>query len=169
MKDKIINLRIPAEIKNSLQTISNQSGHKLSKITRDAIDFYLKENRNIENSEFEPKLNDDFNLLKSFEFTKLVFWIMEKKTDNMITSIINDLKYYLSTIEKILINRYFSTEIKQEFRKVHNELKEYLTQTHSYQISFDFPILFRGFNYRKFAVFMSTLRYSEDGVVMIYI
>lgn len=169
MKDTIINTRIDHSVKEHLKSISDQSGKKISRINREAIEFYLKYRNDIPVENPTDLIDPDFQFLKSLRFTKLVHWIMFKKNERKSETSHTELNQHFLSIKTLIHNRYFPEEIKLEFIKIHEELVRFFNNADNYHVSFDFVSAYEGFDYQKFNTYMTDLQYSEDGIKTIYI
>ena len=167
MKSVVINIRISLELKHLINNACDQNKTTVSKLVREAVAFYFENyDSHQESNNFE---DEDFELLKSLRFTRLIYWVMQKKNDRRILTHDKIFIEYRKTIDEILLNKYFTFELKKEFEKVKLELLEYLSKSRLYHAEFNFPRSFEGFDYNRLNVFMNDLTYCERGIKTIYI
>ncbi|MBC7747792.1 MAG: hypothetical protein H7Z76_04285 [Methylotenera sp.] len=131
MKSSIVNVRIPLEIKNALIKEANQSGKNLSDNIREILTSH---SHKLENK--DSILGSE--MYNTSEFIFLFAWILEKRRcqddDNKI-DVINDLK---CITYKVINDESLPIHIREEFEKVHFDLKRYIKNFGSVNNSFDF-------------------------------
>jgi hypothetical protein len=180
MKKSIINLRLDEQDKKAMERVCSDNGVPISVGARDAIKLYLENQSSSSKpsipeedpSELEswevPFYNEDFTLLKSWLFTRLVHWVTIKRYDPVIRSNSNFYINCMNLIASMDDNSYFPNDILIEFNKIRKELYDYLYgQTHN-RTFFQFA-RFGGFDYVKFDLFMRDMNYSEEGMKIIYL
>lgn len=131
MKSAIVNVRISQEIKNALIEEANQSGKNLSDNIREIITAHCQ---NFENR--APKLGSE--MYNTSEFLFVIAWLLEKRyfyIDNNKRNVLCDLK---NIIYKIINDESIHEHIREEFEKVHFDLKRYIKNFGSPNNSFDF-------------------------------
>jgi hypothetical protein len=180
MKKSILNLRLDESIKEALDAKCLENGVSVSKAAREAIKLYLEDqnslnNQHVEGNESmeedfydEPFYSEDFILLKSWLFTKFIYWVMNKRHDPFIRIDRNFCNQYMSLITEIENNSFFSDEMKAEFSKIYNELYEYLYRNTHNRCQFKFP-QHGGFNYSQLIIFMENKNYTEEGMEVVYL
>ena len=123
MKSEILNLRIPAALKEKLEKEANDNGITLSDLARDII-----------SSHYETIVKDnlifnlDYNFYTSNEFIYLLTWIFEKRLNNYDSNNIHVLERLKRIAMKAMNNSDFPPEIKKEFEKVYVDLSRYIYQ-----------------------------------------
>lgn len=164
MKTSILNIRVSTNTKDELEILSSLINQPISNIVRESIETYL-------DNYLSPLMNtnlsvNDINILRSLDFTDLIFWIYDKKRHPEI----NETDYFyeklLKSIEKLNSHPFFTNEILIEFNKISCELKNYLYGS-AYAIdNFRFPEIVA---YQKLSDFMYALRYDfvNDKVIHI--
>jgi hypothetical protein len=180
MKKSILNLRLDESTKEALDAKCLENGVSVSTGAREAIKLYLKDQNSLNNQfaegnesmeeDFydEPYYNEDFAVLKSWLFTRFIYWVMNKRHDPFIRIDHNFCKQYMSLITEIENNSYFSDEMKAEFSKIYKELNEYLYGNTHNRYQFKFP-QHGGFNYSHLIIFMENMDCTEDGLKIITI
>lgn len=121
MKSEILNLRIPASLKQKLEKDAVENSITLSDLAREII-----------SSHYETSLQDnllfnlDYNFYASNEFIYLITWIFEKRLNNYDS---NNIQVFerLKKIVMIAINdSYFPSNLKKEFEKVFVDLSHFI-------------------------------------------
>lgn len=180
MKKSILNLRLDESIKQALEEKCLSKEIRISQGAREAIQQYVEnvDELDVNGSETnystgeidddEPYYNEKFNLLKSWLFTRFLYWIMIKQQDPLIRLDYDLCKRYMKLANEISDNSFFTDEIKVEFLKVYKELYEYLYgNTHDrYQFRF---AQYGGFDYSKLYAFMQDVNFNEEGMKTIYL
>ena len=156
MKSVILNLRIPLEIKNALINEANQSGKNLSDNTRDILITHC---RKLENKDLILG-NEMYN---TNEFIFLFAWIMEKRRHQNDNNEIGVLNYLKNVTYKVINDENFPEYIREEFGKVHFDLKRYTKNFGSLDNSFDFCDPYNGnnFDYSGLLEYISTKAFEN--------
>ncbi len=131
MKSVILNVRIPSEVKNTLIMDGNQKGKNLSDNTRDIL---VNHCRKLENK--DSILGS--KIFNTNEFIFLLAWVLEKRrihTDYNEIGVLNNLK---NASYKVINDESLPDYIREEFEKVHFDLKRYIKNFGSPNNSFDF-------------------------------
>lgn len=156
MKSVILNLRISLEIKNALINEANQSGKNLSDNTRDILITHC---RNLETKD-SILGNEMYN---TNEFIFLFAWIMEKRRYQNDDNEIGVLNYLKNVIYKVINDESLPDYIREEFEKVHFDLKRYIKNFGSLNNSFDFCDPYNGnnFDYSGLLEYISTKAFQN--------
>lgn len=156
MKSVILNLRISLEIKNALINEANQSGKNLSDNTRDILITHC---RNLETKD-SILGNEMYN---TNEFIFLFAWIMEKRRYQNDDNEIGVLNYLKNVIYKVINDESLPDYIREEFEKVHFDLKRYIKNFGSLNNSFDFCDPYNGnnFDYSGLLEYISTKAFEN--------
>lgn len=131
MKSVILNVRIPLEIKNTLIIDGNQKGKNLSDNTRDILTDHCHKLENKDSTLGSEMYNTN-------EFIFVIAWLLEKRyfhIDNNEIEVLCDLK---NVIFKIINDESIHEHIREEFEKVHFDLKRYIKNFGSPNNNFDF-------------------------------
>lgn len=144
MKSEILNLRIPASLKERLESDSNDNNITLSDFVRDVITSYYE----IDDPSYS-QLDLELNYYNSSEFIYLITWIFEKRLNNYDSNHIQVFEGLKKISLKAMNNTYFPIELKIEFEKVYVDLSRFI---YEYEISnnyfrFCIPNLPQSFNY----------------------
>ena len=162
MKTSIITLRVNNELREKLESISQETNISVSEIGRNAIEDHLNSfitnDEGYESSAIRSLKKDA--ILDDFDLTQLLLWIYEIRRDPSLEFF--DDKYYqfVKTIEKINNDPLFTEEIKLEFNKIHRELVLYLNEeldNKNFTFYRDLP---ESCNYLKISDFIFDLRIS---------
>lgn len=140
MKSVILNVRIPVEIKNTLTIDGNQKGKNLSDNTRDILTDHCHK---LENKDS----NLGSEIYNTNEFIFLFAWIMEKRrcqNDDNEIGVLNNLR---CITYKVINDECFPEYLREEFGKVHFDLKRYIKYFGSPNNSFDFCDPYNGNNF----------------------
>ena len=157
MKSVILNVRIPQEIKNALIIDGNQKGKNLSDNTRDILTAHCHK---LENK--DSVLGSE--MYNSNEFIFLFMWVMEKRTfqndDNEI-EVLNNLK---NVTYKVINDESLPEYIRDEFEKIHFDLKRFIKNFGSPNNSFDFcdPLNGNNFDYSGLLEYVSTKAFENN-------
>lgn len=156
MKSVILNLRISLEIKNALINEANQSGKNLSDNTRDILITHC---RKLETKD-SILGNEMYN---TNEFIFLFAWIMEKRRYQNDDNEIGVLNYLKNVIYKVINDESLPDYIREEFEKVHFDLKRYIKNFGSLNNSFDFCDPYNGnnFDYSGLLEYISTKAFEN--------
>lgn len=144
MKSEILNLRIPASLKERLEIEASHNSITLSDLARDIISSYY------ENKEIDiPILNLELNFFNSNEFMYLITWILEKRLNYYDSNSVQVFEGLKVIALKAMNNIYSSFELKKEFEKVYVDLSRFI---YEYEIPnnhfrFCIPNLPQSFNY----------------------
>jgi hypothetical protein len=131
MKSVILNVRISLEIKNVLVDEANKKGTNFSDNIREILTNHCQEEQN-KHSILGNKIYN------SNEFLFLFAWLMEKRryqNDNNEIGVLNDLK---NVTYKVINDESIEEYIREEFEKVHFDLKRFIKHFGSPNNSFDF-------------------------------
>lgn len=144
MKSEILNLRVPASLKERLEIEANDNSITLSDLARDIISSHY------ENNDIDiPMFNLELNFYNSNEFIYLITWIFEKRLNNYDSNHIQVFEGLKKISLKAMNNKYFPIELKKEFEKVYVDLSRFI---YEYEMSnnyfrFCIPNLPQSFNY----------------------
>ena len=170
MKNQIVNIRINEAIKTELDFIADEEGKSVSDIVRNAVEFFLEKKPSIAvDDDTNSSSNEDLKLFQSLGFTELIFWILDKYRDPSIRECDELFKQFIKLILEMENNSFFDQDIMLEFRKVYDELNEYLYENSHEGIYFNFCEIENGFDYEKLHNFMHTIRYDDDDNRVIFI
>lgn len=144
MKSEILNLRIPAALKEQLEKEANYNGITLSDLAREII-----------SSHYETSVQDslvfnlDFNFYTSNEFIYLITWIFEKRLNNYDSNNVQVFEGLKKIVMKAMNNSYFPNELKKEFEKVYVDLSHfiYVYEMPNKYFTFCIPHQTQSFNY----------------------
>ncbi len=144
MKSEILNLRIPASLKEKLEIEALDSSVTLSDLVRDIISSHYESN-----DVDVPTFNLELNFYNSSEFIYLITWIFEKRLNSYDSNSIQVFEGLKAIALKAMNNTYFSFELKKEFEKVYVDLSRFI---YEYEIPnnhfrFCIPNLPQSFNY----------------------
>jgi hypothetical protein len=171
MKTSIINARVDSLTKKSLKDIASENDKPVSDIVRDAISFFIEKKKGInpDDSDERELLNEDLSLLISWQVTELIFWITDKRDDSSILRCEETFNGHRETILNMENNPFCYADIMVEFRKVSDELYQFLyTDNHNGDI-FNFSCLeYNGFNYCKLRLFVEDIKLRIEGVEKVY-
>ena len=131
MKSVILNVRIPQEIKNALIIDGNQKGKNLSDNTRDILVDHCHKIGNKDSALGREMYNTN-------EFIFLFAWIMEKRRCQIDDNEIGVLNNLRCITYKVINDESVPEYIREEFGKVHFDLKRYIKNFGSPNSSFDF-------------------------------
>ena len=145
MKSVILNVRIPVAIKNALIIDGNQKGKNLSDNTRDILITHC---RKLENKD-STLGNEMYN---TNEFIFLLVWIMEKRIYQNDNNEIGILNYLKNIAYKVINDEHLPEYLREEFAKVHFDLKRYIKNFGTLNNSFDFCDPFNGNNFDYFGL-----------------
>ena len=131
MKKEVINIRVSSDFKKDLEMLCDLKGMKLSDLGRNALteylDSHIDENNIDDNSdvgvEYLPATKED-DLLQSFAFAELVFWLYSRKTTRFMDEPLSIYEKHLNLINKMQEHRLFNSDILTEFNKIKKELEE---------------------------------------------
>lgn len=170
MKTSILNVRLKTSTKDALEYLCFKKDQPLSKVVREAINFYLKkeEDHGIEANRDEV-VERDLLLLQSLEFTELIYWIMDKRRDPEMNEIYELYEQHMNLILELENNSFFDEEIMVEFKKIYRELEVCLTGNEDCDGYFKFSQDVNGFDYDKLNNVMHTLRYDKSNNRIIHI
>lgn len=121
MKSEILNLRIPALLKEKLVEEADLDCLKVSELARDILMCYFKMNEGY--SLFAEKEIDFYN---SSDFTYLITWMYEKRFDNYDTSSVQAFEGLKKIAMKAINYDGFRPELKKEFEKVYVDLTRFI-------------------------------------------
>lgn len=121
MKSEILNLRIPASLKEKLENESGDNDITLSDLTRDILLSHYMENEG-DNLFFESEIN----FYNSNEFLYLITWLFEKRLNNYDTNKIQVFEDLKKIVMKAMNESYFPNELKKEFEKVYVDLSRFI-------------------------------------------
>ena len=173
MKKEVINIRVSSDFKKDLEMLCDLKGMKLSDLGRNALTEYLDshiDDNNIDDNsdvgvEYLPTTKED-DLLQSFAFAELIFWLYSRRTTRFMDEPISIYEKHLNLINKMQEHRLFNSDILTEFNKIKKELEERISGLKGDFHQFSF--LSRGqqgsFNFDKFERFMNSIYVnSEEG------
>lgn len=129
MKSVILNVRISQKLRDRLIEDSSQKVILLSDNIREILNSYCEEH-SIE--EIDNQTVHDINFYNSSEFIYLIFWMFEKIRSPKHYGTKNELEDIKKIVLEVVTNKFFPTELKQEFEKVLIDIQRYLNE-------FDFP------------------------------
>ncbi|WP_418510593.1 hypothetical protein [Corallibacter sp.] len=167
MKSTVINARISQTLKDDLEILAILKNLSFSQMTRIALEEFYN-NTPIDDipinkdSQIKPVLLED-NLLQSFEFTELIFWIYDKRIDSSINEIYEFYEQHLNLINEMHKHPRFNKKILTEFYKIRDELKFRLEgKWHGDEFHFSDAYNMDGFDYEVLRNFMYAIRYDEN-------
>lgn len=129
MKSVILNVRIPQKLRDRLIEDSDHKEISLSDNIREILNSYCEE-QTID--EIDNQTLHDINFYNSSEFIYLIFWIFEKIRSPKYCGTKNELEDIKKIVLEVLTNKFFPTDLKQEFEKVLIDIQRYINE-------FDFP------------------------------
>ena len=174
MKTNTITLRVSDQLKSQLEDLGNEQEKSISEITRSIIEDFFNSSDNLKRSEsnyFDIDSLPPDDLLRTFEFTELIFWIYDKRVNPEINETNEFYVQHIDLIEKLTHHPFFGTESLKELNKVSNELKEYLAGKYNEEPGFSFSIKGNrySFNYELFSIFFYGVGHDDDdNKILIY-
>lgn len=141
-----INLRLQADLKNSLQELAEEYGSSLSDYLREIL------NNHLDNFTYGPLQRECDNVLddeneiailpfeRTYEFSVLTAWLFQKRThpnDVSSTEVLNSLK---EDVQKAIHQSSFSEQLQMEFQKVETDMTRFLTEPNQPYKQFRFPL-----------------------------
>jgi len=156
MKSVILNVRIPQEIKNTLIIDGNQKGKNLSDNTRDILITHCHKLENKDSILGNEMYNTD-------EFIFLFAWIMEKRRYQNDDNEIGVINYLKNVTYKVINDENLPEYLREEFGKVHFDLKRYIKNFGSLNNSFDFcdPHNGNNFDYSELLEYISSKAFEN--------
>jgi hypothetical protein len=156
MKSVILNLRISLELKNALINEANQSGKNLSDNARDILVTHCHKLENKDSILGGEMYNTN-------EFIFLFAWIMEKRRYQNDDNEIGVLNYLKNVAYKVINDENLPEYLREEFGKVHFDLKRYIKNFGSLNNSFDFCDPYNGnnFDYSGLLEYISTKAFEN--------
>ncbi|MDD3004493.1 hypothetical protein [Flavobacterium sp.] len=121
MKSEILNLRIPASLKEKLEDEANDNNLTLSDLSRDILLSHYQNNE-----DHNIFLDKEITLYNSNEFLYLITWLFEKRLNNYDTNNIQVFEGLKKNVMKVMNDSYFPNELKQEFEKVYVDLSRFI-------------------------------------------
>jgi len=165
MKNQIITLRVTTELKDKLDSLSNRKELSNSELVRPLIEKLCVEEKIIPLGDGRVyRTKKDNSLIKSLEFTDLVFWICDKYINQEAMEIESFYQEMITVISEIIKSDFFSKRMKDLLELIQDELLDHLNNNNL--ISFNFPehpIL----TYDVFKEAMYTIRYNVDEELII--
>lgn len=144
MKSEILNMRIPASLKEKLEIEASDNNTTLSDLARDIISTYYDNN---EVADITFDLESKF--YTSNEFIFFITWLFEKRLNYYDSNNIQVFEGLKRIAMKAMTNCNFDTDLKTEFEKVYVDLSRFI---YEYEIPnnhfrFCIPNLPQSFNY----------------------
>ena len=165
MNTTTINIRISDILKEQIEELSIENDQSISEVTRSIIEGHFNNtNELIDDTEHTTiiKQNDDLDIIQTFEFTRLIFWIYDKRSIPEITEFDEFCHELIDIISKFKSHPLFPDEIVNEFNKISNELNLHLSNNHNGAFYFPIPDTPFSFNYELFAEFFYCITYNES-------
>ena len=125
MKSVILNVRISQKLRDSLIEDSNHKEISLSDNIREILNSSFEE-QNID--EIDNQTIHDINFYNSSEFIYLIFWMFEKTRSPKHHGTKNELEGIKRIVLEVMTNKFFPTDLKQEFEKVLMDIQRYLNE-----------------------------------------
>jgi len=153
-----LNIRLPRDQRDMLDNLAEEKNMSTSEITRFIITDYFSYSKNainkIENNE----------LILSYEFTLLVFWIYDKLRDPDLNETDEFYLQLTDTIEKLNSHPLLNDEILFELNKISKDIKSKFVDPRDYNKMFKFPSSGNeySFDYKLFSEFIHSLVYDEN-------
>lgn len=138
MKSVILNVRIPQKLRDWLIEDSFQKEISLSDNTREILNSYCEE-QSIE--EIDNQTLHDINFYNSSEFIYLVFWMVERIRSPKHGGTKNELEDIKKIVLEVITNRFFPTDLKQEFEKVLIDIQRFIKEFDLPNNQFKFCVL----------------------------
>lgn len=160
MKTENISLRVSTELKQKLETISEESGLTNSQIIRPLLEQSLIKPEIIPlgDGRFYNTVTDH-DLINSLEFTELIFWIYDKRREPRRDENDEFYKHLLNVILKVKQSKLFSIEFHEELDKVQKEIELALKNEYIYEFTFPSE---NGFNYLVLFTAVHMIRFNSD-------
>lgn len=121
MKSEILNLRIPASLKEKLENEAGDNDITLSDLTRDILLSHY-----IENEDDTPFFQSEINFYNSNEFLYLITWLFEKRLNNYDTNKIQVFEDLKKIVMKAMNDSYIPSDLQKEFEKVYVDLSRFI-------------------------------------------
>ncbi len=155
-KSAILNLRIPQEIKNGLINEANQLGKNLSENTLNILTTHCNKIKNKDAALGNEMYNTN-------EFIFLFAWLLEKRRYQSCNNEIGELNYLKNITYKVINDESLPEYIREEFEKIHFDLKKYIKNFGSPNNSFDFcdPNNGNNFDYSGLLEYVSSKTFSN--------
>lgn len=158
MKSEILNIRIPASLKERLETEASDNSTTLSELAREIMSSYYENNE-----VYDTSFDLESKFYNSNEFMYLITWMFEKRLNNYDSNNVKVFEGLKSIAMKAMNNNYFSTELRKEFEKVYVDLSRFI---YEYEIPnnhfrFCIPNLVQSFNYYLLVNFIYTKAFEN--------
>ena len=162
MKTNHITIRIDDDLRESLETISQNSGRKISEIIRDEISF-IKADKQFIAFNGNQVNTADLKLFQNILFSELISFLYRKKD---ILEVEEDESFILELIEltdKLIDNPVPDQYFKEEILHVKEDLIKFIEGTDQ-NFKYDFP---NQFDYECLWQFTCVIRYDSDNIKII--
>lgn len=138
MKSVILNVRIPQKLRDSLIDNAFEKGITLSDHSREILSSYF-EAKNTD--EIDNQTLQDINFYNSSEFIYLIFWMFEKIRSPKYFGPKNELEDLKKIVLQVVTNKFFPSDLKQEFEKVLIDIQRVTNEFDSEHNQFKFCLL----------------------------
>lgn len=125
MKSVILNVRISQKLRDKLIDDSTQKEISLSDNSREILSLYFEEQYR---NEIDNQTLQDINFYNSNEFIYLIFWMIDKIRLPRHDGTKNELEDIKKIVLEVITNKFFPTDLKQEFEKVLIDIQRYLNE-----------------------------------------
>lgn len=125
MKSVILNVRISQKLRDKLIDDSTQKEISLSDNSREILSLYFEEQYR---NEIDNQTLQDINFYNSNEFIYLIFWMIDKIRLPRHDGTKNELEDIKKIVLEAITNKFFPTDLKQEFEKVLIDIQRYLNE-----------------------------------------
>ncbi len=160
MKSTILNVRIPVELKNSLEKIIQSEKTTISDLVRDILQVHVEDSENYFANIFESLKTVKYN---SNDFIYLISWIYEKRVNYSDSNSEDTLIKLKSIIIKIIKDDDYPENLKIEFEKVffdiirfcneqNNRNRQFTFGIANQHTSFNYSVLKEFINYNGFSI-----------------
>lgn len=139
MKTDILNVRIPQKLRDRLIDDSQEKGITLSDHSREILTAYYEDQ--IVN-EIDNQTLHEISFYNSSEFIYLIFWMFEKINCSKHNGTKTELEDLKKIVLQVITNKFFPTDLKQEFEKVLVDIQRYLNEFDSEHNQFKFCQLY---------------------------
>lgn len=167
MKTTSINLRVSIDLRNQLEELAVEKNISTSELTRSIIEDFFNSSKDIRktiHSFYTIENLPENDLLRSFEFTQLIFWIYDKRLNPELNETEEFYIQHMALIKKLKYHPFFGVEILKELNKVSNEIEDYLINKNYSKAEFYFSRdgFENSFNYDLFSELIYGLGYSDE-------
>ncbi len=121
MKSEILNLRIPASLKEKLENEAGENSISLSDLARDILLSHFKDN-----DELNIFRDNEINFFNTNEFLYLITWLFEKRLNNYDTNKIQVFEDLKKIVMKAMNDSYIPSDLQKEFEKVYVDLSRFI-------------------------------------------